>query len=220
MNRVPFVAAWLAVGCLLASPLVAYVLGAGLGLAVFVASLPCALAGVIGNLWLWWRHRDPRAAWALVFAVLPLVVASLVAAKGAGQPMINDVSTDLANPPALRVVGQDIAFPENSRRELVRNGPKPWLVNAPVEEVQRAVAAAIAARKDWEVGQAQPGRIAFVATTRIFRFKDDVVVRIREAPGGTRVDVRSRSRMGKGDLGANAKRINQLLEAARALVPE
>jgi len=44
-------------------------------------------------------------------------------------------------------------------------------------------------------------------TTRIFRFVDDVAIRVRPDGDGSRVDVRSRSRDGKGDLGANAARI-------------
>jgi hypothetical protein len=43
-------------------------------------------------------------------------------------------------------------------------------------------------------------------------FRDDVVVRIRPAPGGARVDARSASRYGRSDLGANARRIRALLE--------
>ena len=153
-------------------------------------------------------------------AVLPLVLASAVAVKGAGQPMINDASTDLENPPVLRVAGQEVAFPERSRQELAKAGPKPWLAKAPIDVVQLALVGAIAKRKDWAIEHNEAGRISFVATSRIFRFKDDVVVRLSPAPEGTRVDVRSRSRMGKGDLGANAKRIDQLLKAARALLPD
>ena len=50
-------------------------------------------------------------------------------------------------------------------------------------------------------------------TTRIFRFVDDVVVRVRPAEGGGAiVDVRSKSRDGRGDLGANAARIRAFAE--------
>jgi len=56
------------------------------------------------------------------------------------------------------------------------------------------------------------GRIEAVAVSRVFRFADDIVVRIRpSADGGSRVDIRSRSRDGKGDLGVNAQRIDNLL---------
>ena len=53
-------------------------------------------------------------------------------------------------------------------------------------------------------------------TTLFFGFKDDVVIRLRPVEGGTRVDVRSKSRVGVGDAGTNAMRIKRLLAALRA----
>jgi uncharacterized protein (DUF1499 family) len=51
------------------------------------------------------------------------------------------------------------------------------------------------------------GRIEATATSRIFHFVDDVVIRVRPDGAGSRVDLRSRSRVGQSDLGANAERI-------------
>ena len=61
----------------------------------------------------------------------------------------------------------------------------------------------------WEVVNADraAGRIEATDTTFWFGFKDDVVVRIRPADNGSRVDLRSVSRVGGGDIGANAARI-------------
>ncbi len=50
-------------------------------------------------------------------------------------------------------------------------------------------------------------------TSRMFRFVDDIAVRIRPDGTGSRVDVRSKSREGKGDLGVNAARIRRLRDA-------
>jgi uncharacterized protein (DUF1499 family) len=55
------------------------------------------------------------------------------------------------------------------------------------------------------------GRIEAIAVSRLFRFVDDVVVRIRPVPEGSRIDIRSRSRVGKGDMGVNAQRIESIL---------
>ena len=55
------------------------------------------------------------------------------------------------------------------------------------------------------------GVIEATATTFWFGFKDDVVVRIRSTVDGSIVDVRSVSRVGQSDLGANAKRIRAIL---------
>ena len=58
------------------------------------------------------------------------------------------------------------------------------------------------------------GRIDATETTFWYGFKDDITVRLRPAAGGgTRVDVRSLSRVGGSDLGANAARIGRFLEA-------
>jgi uncharacterized protein (DUF1499 family) len=51
------------------------------------------------------------------------------------------------------------------------------------------------------------GRIEATATTPFVGFKDDVVVRVRPGSGGSHIDVRSKSRIGKGDMGVNAARI-------------
>ena len=57
------------------------------------------------------------------------------------------------------------------------------------------------------------GRIEGTATSRWFGFKDDVVIRIRPgAKGGSLIDMRSKSRVGKSDIGANAARLRELRE--------
>jgi uncharacterized protein (DUF1499 family) len=59
------------------------------------------------------------------------------------------------------------------------------------------------------------GLLEATDTTFWFGFKDDVVVRIRaqEDGSGSRVDVRSVSRVGTSDLGVNARRIGEFLTA-------
>ena len=60
--------------------------------------------------------------------------------------------------------------------------------------------------------EADSGRIEATATTFWFGFKDDVVVRIRPADGGSLLDVRSVSRVGRGHVGANARRIRAYVQ--------
>ena len=76
-------------------------------------------------------------------------------------------------------------------------------------------AAAVGRELGWEATQEDraTGVIQAVATTRLVRFKDDVTVTITRAGERTQVSIRSHSRVGKGDLGANAKRI-RLFQAA------
>jgi uncharacterized protein (DUF1499 family) len=70
----------------------------------------------------------------------------------------------------------------------------------------------------WDIVASDPagGRIEATDTTFWFGFKDDVVVRVTPQPTGSRVDVRSLSRVGAGDLGANAGRVRALLAAVKA----
>jgi len=86
----------------------------------------------------------------------------------------------------------------------------------PPAAFERALAAARAMR--WDIVAADPaqGRIEATATTLLFGFKDDVVVRVTSDGAGSRVDVRSLSRVGRSDFGTNAKRVRAYL---RALAP-
>jgi len=66
----------------------------------------------------------------------------------------------------------------------------------------------------WQIVAAVPadGRIEATDTTTWFGFKDDIVVRVTPTAGGSRIDVRSVSRLGQGDLGKNAARIRTYLQ--------
>lgn len=130
-------------------------------------------------------------------------------------PYINDVTTDPENPPQFSQPRryqahfaelQRIGYPE--LRPLELGIP-------PAQAFARAQAAA--QRMDWEIVAVdeREGRIEAVATTRWFGFKDDVVIRVAAAGGGSRIDVRSKSRVGRSDLGANARRVQDFLTTVR-----
>src|SRR5204862_4817067 len=67
----------------------------------------------------------------------------------------------------------------------------------------------VAKRMGWDIVafDEKTGRIEATDTTFWFGFKDDIVIRVRPANGGSRIDVRSLSRVGRGDTGTNARRI-------------
>lgn len=63
-------------------------------------------------------------------------------------------------------------------------------------------------------------RIDAVVTTGLWRFKDDVSIRIAAQPNGLgRLYARSQSRVGKGDFGANARHLRELAEAVGSRRP-
>jgi uncharacterized protein (DUF1499 family) len=148
--------------------------------------------------------------------------------KTAGQvPRIHDITTDTADPPQfvalLPIRQQTPNGPEYGGEKIASQQKAAYpdiqpqsLEVAPAEAFDRALEAA--RRMNWEIvaGVPDEGRIEATATTRWFRFKDDVVVRIKRQGTGSRVDVRSKSRLGLGDLGANAKRIRTYVRELEA----
>jgi len=149
-------------------------------------------------------------------------------------PRIHDISTDTKDPPPFVDVlpYRHGAWnpPGYSGAETAAQQHKAWPhlgsldVSAPRPTVQSA-ARRIMTSEGWRIVGEDPaaGRLEAIVTTSWLRFKDDVVVRLRDRPdGGTRVDVRSKSRIGRNDLGTNARRVlaflahlRTALEAAR-----
>ncbi len=87
----------------------------------------------------------------------------------------------------------------------------------PAEALERARQIA-ESQPSWRVTHtdAAAGTVEAIATTRLFHFQDDIAVRVRPGTeGGSLVDMRSKSRVGKGDMGANAARIRQFMVALR-----
>lgn len=167
------------------------------------------------------RGRLPGIAGVLALVVAIGFVGS--ALPGAGMPRINDFTTDLADPPSFvhaatlgPNAGRDLSYPADYaalQRECCADLRAAVLEAPPAEAFARALAVATA-MPGWEVTHRSPldGTIEAVATTRIFGFRDDVVIRVRPGThGGSRVDVRSKSRDGKGDIGANAARIRDFV---------
>lgn len=90
---------------------------------------------------------------------------------------------------------------------------QPQRFNQPAEQVF-AAALTIAKDSGWEIRltEAMPGApgqgvIEATATTRLFKFKDDVTITVISEGNSSVVNLRSKSRIGKGDLGTNARRI-------------
>lgn len=168
------------------------------------------------------RGRAP--GWAGVLALVVAIGFVASAMPGIGLPRINDFTTDLDDPPAFvhaatlaPNAGRDLAYPAawaTLQRECCADVRAAVLEVPPAEAYRRALAVA-GATPGWEVTYRSPvdGTFEAVATTPLFGFHDDVAVRVRPGlRGGSRIDVRSKSRDGKGDLGANAARIRRFVK--------
>lgn len=187
-----------------------------------------SLAGLIVTL-----RRPKGARRGLAAAMISLLLGTTLAAVpgrflvGPRKPPIHDISSDTRDPPQFVAV---LPLRANAPNTSVYGGEKiasqqraaypdiqPLLMNLPADRAfERALATV--RTMGWELVAADPtaGRIEATDTTFWFRFKDDVVVRIRPADGGSRIDVRSLSRVGGGDVGTNAERIRAYLEALKA----
>ena len=152
-----------------------------------------------------------------------LTIAFVAIAMPAGTfPRINDITTDTTNPPQFVKAG---TLPGNQGRDMSYPGPSfaaqqeagypalgPLKLALPVDEAFKRVEAAARQLPRTEITRDDPAAHALegVATTRLFRFHDDFVIEVRPDGAGSIVQMRSKSRDGKGDIGANAARIKAL----------
>ena len=160
----------------------------------------------------------------LVLGALPL--GAIVATLGPDRfssPMIHDITTDTDNPPRFDKA-RDLRGPEENSldyggAEVAAKQRAAWPDLGPVHTdlaPEAAMNRALQAVQGlgWELINADfnAGRIEAYDRTRFFGFTDDVVIRVRPATaGGSRVDVRSVSRVGLGDAGKNAERIRRFI---------
>ncbi|MEQ1801369.1 MAG: DUF1499 domain-containing protein [Gammaproteobacteria bacterium] len=169
------------------------------------------------------------AAWLALLAGLAVTANNgMVMGQARGAPGIHDITTDTDNPPAFVAVvplreGDAQNPPEYSGPEAAAAQKQaypdlqPLLFNQPANVVF-AAAREVVAEKGWALVDASEaeGRIEATAETGWVRFKDDVVIRIQPGRDQTRVDVRSKSRVGRGDMGANARRVRDFLSSLQA----
>ena len=166
-----------------------------------------------------WRRRAVRAALLPVAVTLFLFLLQ----AGSGQPThpFNDVTTNLEDPPGYTsgpAAGK--TYPEEFV-ELQREAYPdlaPLRTERPPSDVFARALETARRMPSWEIVSEDPaeGLIQAVSTSRIFRFNDDLAIRIRPDSRGSVVDVRSRSRVGQSDLGANAARIRAFFAAFEA----
>lgn len=176
------------------------------------------------------RQRIARSPLLLSIGIAAAPVMTILLTVGPGGfkvPPIHDISTDLENPPQFVVV-PTLRHDSDNNLEYAgdtlvaqQRAAYPHIVPLTVEgSVDETYARARQALRSlgWQIVSDSPERLELeaVESSRLFGFKDDIIVRIRAGESGTVVDVRSVSRVGRSDLGANAKRIERFLAALQA----
>ena len=201
----------------LVPPIVGFVLFAGGGILAVVLALGAIVRLVRG------RGLNLGSAVSLLVA---LVFVGLIVAGG-DHPRINDFTTDTNDPPALTFAGtlpdshgRDLSYPPAFaavQQQCCADLRTVQLPVPPAEALER-VRRLAEAQPNWRITHTDPeaGTVEAIATSGLFHFQDDIVVRVRPgADGGSLVDMRSKSRVGQGDMGANAARIRQFMVALR-----
>ena len=202
-------------------------LGAGIQAIRWAATVAAVilLVALVGALMA--RHRGMKYAATLfvvaaAISLLTSVPPTILWFRGKNLPHIHDVSTDIENPPRYVAV---LPLREGARNSTEytaavaaqqrRGYPDiaPVMLELPANQAfQRAEW--VARSMGWDIVAAEPGelRIEATATSFLFGFKDDIVIRVQSAGNGSRVDMRSLSRVGGSDFGVNASRVRSFTQ--------
>jgi uncharacterized protein (DUF1499 family) len=200
---------------------------ASLAGSLFFAFVAMALAfGAFVVIWRQGSRGLGLAVAALAIGAAMLAYPAYLAVLFYRLPPVNDITTDPIDPPRFEAVARlrprganAVAYPGAAAMQLQRSAYpdiEPLLVSVTPLEAYDAALAVITKRK-WRIVDVRPpqtgrreGRIEAVARTPIMGFRDDIVVRVRAAEDGARIDMRSASRYGVHDFGANASRLRSL----------
>ena len=195
----------------------------------------CGLAAIAVALVALVIGRRVNTARHVVLGVIGLVIGAAIAyvpwhysqMRGT-YPSIHDITTDWDNPPQFRAIlplrqaeeANPVAYEgakvsDQQRRAYPDIAPL-TLDWAPTDALTRALKTA--EQLGWTIvaTDLESGRIEASQRSRWFGFTDDVVIRVAPAGNGSRIDIRSVSRMGRGDFGVNAMRVRTYLAALRA----
>ncbi len=166
-------------------------------------------------------------------AALTLSYPAYLAVQAVRLPVLSDVSTDTADPPRFSASRAAVAARagftpagfDADQAERQRDGYpdiEPIVVDLEPDEAYQLVLETAQSR-GWRVidqrppgGRSGVGHLDFLDRDLVMGFADDIAVRLRPLAGQTRIDVRSASRYGRHDFGANAKRIRQFAEELQA----
>ncbi len=195
----------------------------------FIIGAIAAIIGLIRSRGTAGGRSAPLTWLALVLGVAALLNSGMIMQGASGSAPIHDISTDLVNPPQFVAVAA--LRTANDNPAGYTGGDTPDLQRAAYPDIETIVlldpvsfvydeALQVANDMGWEIvaENAETGIIEATAATPYVGFRDDVVIRIRAVSAETLVDVRSKSRVGRGDMGVNAARIREFREKLLAAV--
>ncbi|MFZ4689861.1 MAG: DUF1499 domain-containing protein [Polymorphobacter sp.] len=208
----------------LAGPLIKFgILPWAAGLGMFaIGAILAGLGGIFCLVRLLKRQGGIVTVVGAAAGLAALAVPVAIVVEAGDKPPIHDITTDTANPPAFVTItpalrGADsnpVSYDPALAPVQAKAYPKVKplvIVDEPRIAFEKALAAVTAMGWTLVDKDAYSGRIEATDTVPWWGFKDDVVIRLTPEGNGTRIDVRSKSRVGKGDLGVNAERIGKYL---------
>ena len=200
------------------------------GSAILLDCLALLLAGTAAAIiWRTGRRGLSQALAGVVFALALLGFPGYLAFQSLRLPVLNDISTDIADPPQFSLSkrateareGRNPRARATSERQAQRGaypGVQPILLELEGDEAYQLVLRAVQSL-GWKIieqsspgGRAGLGHVDAVARTLIMGFPDDITIRVQPLAGQTKIDVRSVSRYGRNDFGLNARRIERFAE--------
>jgi uncharacterized protein (DUF1499 family) len=207
------------------------------GAALALAALALLLAGAAAvEIWNTGRRGVARAAAATALALGLLAYPVYLTAQAARLPRINEVTTDFKAPPTYMISSRarearGAWTPPDPAPEFEAEQRQAYPRIAPMQvdlEPDQAYRMSMRIAKDlgWRIVDALPpnlrgdGAAHIDATDRslFFGFVDDIAIRIRPQANQTQIDIRSASRIGRHDFGANARRVERFMDAVQQSV--
>ncbi len=202
-------------------PLIGFQLTMVFGVLIGLIGAGAGLIGVIQTRSPLYAPGRPRASLGLALSLAVVIPVLVVALSALGHPGVNDVTTDYDNPPEFAHAGQ---LPENRGRDMKYDRVRymarqksgypealmPLQLNDAPPVVFQMVKSAASRMSGWTITSVDPSSMTIegVSTSSVFRFRDDFVVQVRPATGGSSlVEMRSKSRDPIIDFGANYRRI-------------
>lgn len=168
------------------------------------------------------KRKTVSGWWWLGAAVIAplLAMGAYWAYAGLTHPVINDIVTDPDAPLAFQAMPQTVPYPGEvfaGQQRAAYPDVLPLQLGTPPRQAH-ALALELMRTRGWTVVSVSPSELRIEATEQsmLFRFTDEIVLQVTESATGARIDMRSRSRLGRSDLGVNAKRIRAFLAELQA----